>query len=365
MYSYQIIMLGPSGSGKTVYLGSLFHKLSSQGAWEFFLETDDKERTKLNSIYTEVARQKTKWPQGTVRGEVSEWVFTCSTYSSNGSKYSACQFVYLDYAGGRITEADMADDSDFGRKIASADILLGLLDGDKICGLMRQEEEAESWVLEDFKNILDIIMRRNDKPVHFVISKWDLVESNGYSLKRVREKLLESSDTFENLLRIRKRAGSLTRLIPVSSVGQGFAKPLPDGGMEKIPGKLPKPFQVEVPLACVLPDLIQNQQNELAKRRSEVSKQSTKVEADLSGVEKFSQNLPGFLRVLPGIKGLAGSAEQKTREAAERSEELRQQKAAALNKIGDERSALESVVNSFILIENQLRISFPDSDLSS
>ncbi|MEY3868455.1 MAG: hypothetical protein RLZZ338_2346 [Cyanobacteriota bacterium] len=363
MYSYRIIMLGPSGSGKTVYLGSMFQKLSSQGEWGFFLETDGEKRKKLNRIYTEVATE-IKWPPGTVRQEVSEWVFTCSI-NRNRTKYSACQFVYLDYAGGRITEEEMEDDSDFNRKIESANILLGLLDGTKICALMRQEREGIVWVINELKNMLDIMTKGIEKPVHFVISKWDIVESNGYSLKQVREKLLESSEPFQNLVTTRKQDRSLTRLIPVSSVGKGFAKPLPGGGMEKIPGKLPKPFQVEVPLACVLPDLIQNQQKELAKRGAEVSNRSTKVEADLSGREKLSQNLPGWLRGLPGIKNWAGSAEQKTREAAERSEELRRQKAEALNKISDERSALESVLSSFNSIQNQLYISFPDSDLSS
>lgn len=363
MFSYQIIMLGPRGSGKTVYLGSMFHKLSSQGEWGFFLETGAENRKKLTEIYTEVATQ-TKWPRGTLREEVLEWVFTCSI-NRNRTKYSACEFVYLDYAGGRITEAEMEDGSDFNRKIEGADILLGLLDGTKICALMREEDEGSVWVINELKNIVDIMTGAIAKPVHFVISKWDIVESSGYSLKQVREKLLESSDAFQNLVTTRKQDGSLTRLIPVSSVGKGFAKPLPGGGMEKIPGKLPKPFQVEVPLACVLPDLIQNQQKELAKRGSEVSKQSTEVKADLSGVEKFSQNLPEFFRGFPGIKNWAGSAEQKKREAAERSEELRQQKADALNKISDERSALESVVSSFNSIQNQLYISFPDSDLSS
>lgn len=363
MYSYRVIMLGPRGAGKTVYLGSMFQKLSSQGEWGFFLETDGEKRKKLNRIYTEVATE-TKWPAGTVPEEVSEWVFTCSI-NRNRTKYSACEFVYLDYAGGRINEEQMEDDSDFNRKIESAEILLGLLDGSKICALMRQEAEGVVWVINEFKNMLDIMTKGIAKPVHFVISKWDIVESSGYSLKQVREKLLESSEAFQNLVTTRKQDNSPTRLIPVSSVGQGFAKPVPGGGMEKIPGKLPKPFQVEVPLACVLPDLIQNKQQELDKRASEELKQSTKVEADLSGTEKFSQNLPEWLRRLPGIKNWAGSAEQKTKEAAKRSQELRQQKAEALNKIGDEKSALASVVNSFILIQNQLYISFPDSDLSS
>lgn len=362
MYSYRIIMLGPRGSGKTVYLGSMFQKLSTQGEWGFFLETDGEKRKKLNGIYTEVATG-IRWPPATDRAEVLEWVFTCSI-NINRTKYSACKFVYLDYAGGRITETDMQDDSDFNQKIESADILLGLLDGSKICALMRQQPEGVVWVINELKNMLDIMMKGNEKPVHFVISKWDIIESMGYSLKQVKEKLLESSEAFKNLVTNRKQNSSLTRLIPVSSVGQGFVKPLLDGSMEKIPGKLPKPFQVEVPLACVLPDLIQNKQQELARKKSEEMNRSTTVRASLTDQEKLSQNLPGWLRSFPGIKKWAGSAEEKKREAAQRSEELRRQQANALNKIADERSALESVLNSFNFIQNRLYANFPDSDLS-
>ena len=363
MYSYRIIMLGPSGSGKTVYLGSIFQKLSSQGDWGFFLETDSQKQKRLNGIYTKVATGE-KWPDPTKRAEVSEWDFTCSVHR-NGTKYSACKFIYLDYAGGIITEEDSSEyEADFERQVKEADIMLGLLDGDQLCALMRGEGAGVIWLLKDFKNMLDKMMGNVEKPIHFIVSKWDVVESNGYSLKQVREKLLESSDQFGNLVRTRKENGSVTRLIPVSSVGQGFAKRGADGQMQKILGKIPKPFQVEVTLACVLPDLIQSKQKELAGRRREEERRSTTVTPDYTGGEEFSRNLPGWLKKVPGIKKMAGSAEEKRIEAEKRSEELRREKAAALNKIADERSALESVVNSFILIQNQLYRNFPNSDLS-
>jgi hypothetical protein len=174
MYSYRIIMLGPSGSGKTVYLGSIFHKLSSQGDWGFFLETDSQKQKRLNRIYTEVATGE-KWPPGTRRAEVSEWDFTCSVHR-NGTKYSACKFIDLDYSGGRITDDDEDDyDSDFDRQVKEADIMLGLLDGDKLCALMRGEGAGVTWLLQNLKNMLDKMMVNVEKPIHFVVSKWDVV----------------------------------------------------------------------------------------------------------------------------------------------------------------------------------------------
>jgi hypothetical protein len=362
MYSYQIMMLGPRGSGKTVYLGSLFQKLSTQGEWEFFLETDSEKCKKLNKIYAEVATG-TKWPSATQTKEVSQWDFTCRVEISS-TRYSACQFVYVDYAGGRITDDEMENNSEFNEQLHRSDILLGLLDGAKICALMKDEDQGLYWLINELKNIIDIMMIAGEKPIHFVISKWDVVESSGYSLTQVKRKLLDSSEPFSNLVRNRKQKNTTTRLIPVSSVGQGFAKLSFDGSMEKIRGKLPKPFQVEVPLACVLPDLILIKQKELDKKASQERGRSTTVTPSLTWQEELGKKVPGWLRGITGLKKAAGSAEEKKREADKRSEELRRQQAAALNKIADERSALESVLNSFVFIQNRLYANFPDSDLS-
>lgn len=97
-------MLGPSGSGKTVFLASMYKKLCTQGDNGFFLEIDSSEKRKrLNNIYTQIAIDE-KWPKGTTYSEISEWNFTCRIQTDNLSIHSACQFNYLDYAGGRLTD---------------------------------------------------------------------------------------------------------------------------------------------------------------------------------------------------------------------------------------------------------------------
>jgi len=48
------------------------------------------------------------------------------------------------------------------------------------------------------------------------------------------------------------------RLIPVSSVGKNFVKE-ENGKTVKIPGAYVAPFQVEMPLACILPDIFDAQ----------------------------------------------------------------------------------------------------------
>ncbi|MFM7600988.1 MAG: hypothetical protein ACKO7R_07305, partial [Pseudanabaena sp.] len=134
-------------------------------------------------------------------------------------------------------------------KFKEASALLGLLDGQKICSLLRNERIGKIWALNDLRNMIDVI-QGSDKPVHFVISKWDIVEQH-YSLDQIRDQLLQI-DEFKNLVKFRNQSGSPVRLIPVSAVGRCFAIAKPDGSMEKT-GEFPKPFQVEVPLACILP----------------------------------------------------------------------------------------------------------------
>lgn len=374
-------MLGPSGSGKTVFLSSLYKKLSTQSGLGFFIQIDTSEKRKrLNNIYTQVAADE-KWPAGTRYSEVSEWVFTCRVQTEDLSIYDACSFTYLDYAGGRITEeADESDESDeeeesFDESFKEADALLALLDGQKLCALMRKEKLGKVWAVNDLRNMIDV-MQGSGKPVHFVISKWDVVEQS-YTLEQIRDQLLEI-DEFKNLVRLRNQAGSPVRLIPVSAVGKGFAIAQADGSMKKT-GELPKPFQVEVPLACILPDMIQAMLKDLVKKRESELETPIEVKPDIGFLEFLGQLFAGGLQVIQEllprkyqfadgvlktlIEWAETPAQQKIDLATRRTEELRREQAESLKKVKNEETALTHSINCFLSIENQLTYRFPESDL--
>ena len=370
-------MLGPRGSGKTVFLSSLYKKLSTQSELGFFLQVDTGEKRKrLNNIYTQVAADE-KWPMGTRYAEVSEWTFTCRVQTSDLSIYDACSFTYLDYAGGRITdEADEEDaSSEFDNKFKAADALLVLLDGQKICALIKNEKIGKVWALNDLRNMIDV-MQGSRKPVHFVISKWDIVEQN-YTLEQIRDRLLEI-DEFKNLVKFRNQAGSPVRLIPVSAVGKGFAIPKPDGSMEKT-GEFPKPFQVEVPLACILPDMIQVMMEELIRKRKTELETPIEVKPNIAFLDflgqLFADGLKTVQEFLPRkyrfadetfetlIKWAETPAQQKKDYAARRTEELRREQSESLKKVADEETALAHAINCFVSIQNQLVYRFPESEL--
>ena len=375
-------MLGPSGSGKTVFLSSLYKRLSTQSELGFFLQVDTvAKRKRLNNIYTQVAIEE-KWPPATRYDQVSEWTFTCRVQNpSDLSIHDACSFTYLDYAGERIT--DETDDEDggveFDNRLKNADALLGLLDGQRLCSLMKDEKVGKVWAIKDMGNMIQEMQKMEGlkKPVYFVISKWDIVEQS-YSLEQIRERLLEI-DEFKNLIKLRNQAKSTVRLIPVSAVGKGFAISQPDGSMKKT-GELPKPFQVEVPLACILTDKIKQQIEEILKKRESEQAKNTEVKPDIDFFDWLGQLFAGGLKTVQDflprkyqfadgvLKTLIDWAEtpaiQKVAYAARRTEELRREQAESLIKVANEESALAHAVNCFVSIQNQLAYRFPASELT-
>lgn len=378
--TYTVIMLGPSGFGKTVYLASLFKKLSTPGNLNFYLVVNEAQNQKaLNRIYTQVATDET-WPQGTKLSEISEWHFTCRVQTEDRRIYSACQFTYYDYAGGRITEKNIPDDPDFNHAIKNADALLGLLDGQKLLAFMRNENLGREWIHKDLANMLNAIIN-NPNPVHFVISKWDIVESH-YSLKEIRDRLL-TIDAIDNIVKTRNSQGIPVRLIPVSSVGNGFAILQPDGTMQKT-GTQPSPFQVEAPLACILRDKVEQYLSEKVRELEELEANlNPEVEVKLEWWEKIGlwagEKLRGGLsivrQVLPDeyklaepilrtiLEQIEGSALQKQENAQKRTEELQRIQREKFTKVQSEESALDLVVSSFSSVIYRLESSFPETNL--
>ncbi|MFM6204868.1 MAG: hypothetical protein ACKPEZ_05620, partial [Planktothrix sp.] len=233
------------------------------------------------------------------------------------------------------------------------------------------------------------LMQKLGKPIQFVISKWDIVQDK-YSLQEVLDLLL-SIDEFKNLVQNCQKAGVPIRLIPVSAVGKGFATLQPDGSMLKTPGVLPKPFQVELPLACVLPDLIQAEYNRLKKQKDDMNNAKTEVKANLNFFEQVGQIVGEGLKVVaefvPAVvetflpkkyefatgslqkmiyytSELAqSSANQKQELAEKRSEELRREREQTLAQVADEQTALKYALDCFLLLQTELYKNFPESKI--
>jgi WD40 repeat protein len=275
MNNYKIITLGTSGAGKTVFLGSLFKQLSIQGEKGFFIEVADSEKRKeLITIYTKVISGE-KWPSGTRK--LTDWTFNCCVKNSDLDIYSVCQFTYIDYAGGLLTDTGEDEDIpfDFQEEVVKADAVLAIIDGLKVYKFMRDSSQGPSnpevtiFLQRDLPKIMLLVDKCKKIPVHFIISKWDLLDSH-YNLSEVKERLLTNFPDFNSVVRSRVKAGCPVRLIPISSIGKEFATLQSDGSMKKNPDAIPTPFQVEVPLACVLIDRVRAYMNTSGRDKQDI-----------------------------------------------------------------------------------------------
>lgn len=233
-------------------------------------------------------------------------------------------------------------------------------------------------------------MQKTSKPIHFIISKWDIVEKK-YTLEQIRDCLLKIQH-FKNLVSTYNRAGKPVRLIPVSAVGKDFVNLKPDGSMEKNLSVLPKPFQVGIPLACVLPDIIQADCKEAIDKMREQANRPIEVKANLQWWEQVGLVGGGLLSaaqdILPILwdslpiprkykplqdvvlkmvefasKYAEAPAKQKQEAADRRAEELRQEREELFKKVKNEETAFDYALNCFLYFQNDLDRNFPASDL--
>jgi GTPase SAR1 family protein len=398
MKNYKIITLGPSGSGKTVFLSSMFKQLSTQGDYGFFLEVENtQQRQLLNTHYGEIITGE-EWPAGT-RG-INELTFTCCVKTKDLSTYRACKFIYKDYAGSAVTEQEEQGILfDIQSEVDQADVVLAILDGQKILNLLQGTDQTavNRWLLKDLTTMLQLIQRCKTIPVHFIVSKWDLIENVGsFDLSDVRHKL-NKLEEFKNVVKQRNDAKCPLRLIPVSSVGMDFAV-LYDGIVRKKAGAIPRPYQVEVPLACVLIDGLTVELNQAREHRKKVDEQSTKVSPKFGFLDQVNQLLANTVldptakvgrallpdkykfnneimqKLIDAMGQTVSAAEEKAKRtkqevikvkaaAAIESERLRLQKEESLKKVNSEETALNHIVERFISIQQKLDRDYPESNL--
>lgn len=372
MRHYTVVIVGPRGSGKTVFLGSMYRKIGIPGELGLYIEAGDQQRRELVAIYNKIATGE-EWPNATVT--TKEWKFKCRVLSPSMQSYTAFEISYYDYSGGRVTDPDK-DDPDFQNIIDNSDCLLGLLDGQKIYNYMNNKDSG-TFQFSDLPNILGILTKSSN-PVHLVVSKWDILESH-FTLEQIRTRLLEDM-LFKSFVSTRSKNGVPVRLIPVSSVGNGFATWNSSGQMAKKLDRSPKPFQVEMPLALVLPDKVRAELNRLILQEEQKRSVEVPFNVKLSLWDKVGLFFGGAVRVVREyLPEKLQITEKLLRKIAERSELSAQQKkdralklAAAqrvsieeeLAKVRDEKSAFEFVLSRFENIELQLDYNFPASEIT-
>jgi GTPase SAR1 family protein len=363
----KIIVLGMSGAGKTVYLASLYQKLSVQsndGCYS--LATSASISTRLSRAYASVRDPLQEWPRGTRSVDYIDVPFDCVVNNQHG-KFTVMRLLYLDYAGG-VLSAEL-DDPAFFARLEESDAFLVLIDGAKVLKALGREVAAGEALETDLDAVLGHVQGHIQKPLHFVLTKWDLLDET-YTLHDVVA-LLSKNRHFQGILEQRRQSKTVTRLIPVSAVGKGFARLSRQGKMIKTPGARAHPENVDLPISCLLYDLVSTAKSRIEDERLRVGflvrlwyriMGSTPL---ITSVGKFIVNKLPIPLTPELIKHVLTSALSELQASAESSRErTRDRYGSAVLEAQSTRQAFDAIVAFHGLELHWLKKQFPASTLS-
>ena len=368
---FRVFVLGTTGAGKTAFLASMYNKLAVQDPRVgYFLDVPDYQRKILTRTFQRLADPNKDWPRGTLPGEVSEWVFTCAHASPSGT-LPLFSFHYLDYSGELLTDTVKNQIIEPSEKAQSANSILVLLDGQKVLSFVAGEHQDEVGSLrDDLEHMVPILQRLSDKPLHFVISKWDVLEKV-HSLDVVREKLLQHP--MLRLIVDQRRGHAIpVRLIPVSALGPNFAELSEDGVMVKrADAERPTPFYVEMPIACTLIDALRNVEVAIVDEEDGINKSSQPAWKLLINIARGAiwtfQTVAGIAPVkTPHQVGLAAlakllSALDNKLEAV--STQLTNEFEQALEDVKSRSEVVQAILQKSLFLMAKLEDEFPSSNL--
>lgn len=379
MSIHKIVVLGPSGSGKTTFLASMYERLKIQRQeTTFFLQPNLDQGNALGHLYQGLMRGQL--PDKTLMANTKTWSFDCKVTTQQGT-FSAFTLDYLDYAGERLTDHPDVRGQDpfpqFNQAMEEADSVVGLIDGLKVWDFM-QDPSKMSPLYENISAVMKHIQANRNhmrSPVHFILTKWDIFGSGDQMagndmLRQVREVLLKFDD-FRDFITNRPNPNAAIRLIPVSSLGKGYMALQPNGTMRPIPGAIPRPFQVEIPVACALIDKMREEITAVAERANiheNVGKATNIVHKILVNILQ-SLNTATIRRALPerfrevDEELLTFFRDLVVNETTKRADQLRQWQANSLQDVKDQRSAFNHVLENFAYLERKLEEAYPATSL--
>jgi hypothetical protein len=239
-------------------------------------------------MYEKIGRVDLPWLTGT--SQVKKLEFHC-VHRRDDRTFELFQIDYLDYPGANVTgdELQLADTLDVEYETAKADSILVLIDGRKLFEKMEGYESLDDPLDSDLNAIFDHLKRSAHKPVHFVVTKWDILHTL-FTLEDVRKTLL-AHPRFSEF--VEQRRDTPLRLVPVSALGKRFARfDLELRQMVKLKNGVRSPLNVDMSVALTLLDYVASSARKSLLRPSLLV---TLVKALCGGI-RLSQT---FLALLP------------------------------------------------------------------
>ncbi|MFD5084421.1 hypothetical protein ACFWOG_17495 [Kitasatospora sp. NPDC058406] len=267
MSSIPVTVVGPRSSGKTVYLASLFARLSQQDPeLGFSVTLPLGQSQQLNAVYEQVVGPG-DWPIPSTPADFPVWDFTCTVSTPARRRLTPFAVSYVDYSGELLTQGDLYPESleKLDRLMTASPFLLILLDGERVLRFLA----GDNRLISEYRPVFSHLGANQDAVVHFVLTKWDLLEAAGHTLEQVADRLCATREfrLFVDGRRALQGDGGVIRLIPVSSVGRGFARLDENGHVVKTPGARPDPLDVEVPFMAVVVDLFTTELRKYTRAR--------------------------------------------------------------------------------------------------
>lgn len=295
-----VLVLGFRGSGKTLMLASMFKQLRLGGRDGVTLTTDEASERELEQLITKIRDTSgNELPDATSLGDTREWRFSVRVSAEQAKTATALNLKYIDYAGENaenyIGAGSHEIDRAFLETLKSSDILLGMLDGEKIRQLLMEPNPSatDSPHAHEIERLLRLIVRTDQKSVHLVISKWDrLVDVRGrrLSLEEVVDRVERKVPGLRDF-RSNPRFHTI-RVIPVSTLGEGFIEVSNNGAWVKRKGATWRPENVELPLYRALPDILAGDVALMASNAKAKSANSTTIPR-----ERLAQLTIGALQI--------------------------------------------------------------------
>lgn len=288
--AFKVVAIGDGAAGKTNFLAMLYQHLSGDPDSErgYHLSTDMERRIVLDRQADQAASPGMEWAQST------EWVDDHIKLSFQvplvGGPAEVLHILYTDYPGEYLrddTAGNKEQRESLRQAIAEADAMFMLVDGERMLNAFQGGGEHEREFSASLRATVAEVQRgpavhrsRAAPPLQVLITKWDLLVDAGFTLEQARDALVreknfrgmlvardkkttqdEQKDRRKKRSRVAGSAPGRVRIIPVSVLGPGAVElvvqdlnGVPTEMRVKREGFLHRPINLDVPLAAILPD---------------------------------------------------------------------------------------------------------------